>query len=166
MTFPPSERITHSPKNTEDHKLPQRLLFTFFACVYGKFPKYSSVLKILFDIREAREDGDRSDSNLESISKYEKVKQESFWKGTLCNWAWHAFTDIFKLQAPQSCEHARQYNGALCSDPHSGPRVCYSCIWYCTLERTQKASMIIERKHKEWMGACSATKQRAVYPSC
>lgn len=72
-------------------------------------------------------------------------KQESFWKGTLCNWAWHVFTDISKLQAPQSC---KQYNGTLCSDPHSGPRVCYSCIWYCTLE-SQRASMIIERKHKD-----------------
>lgn len=61
-----------------DHKLPQSLLFTFFAWVYGKFPKYSSVLKILFDIREAREDGDRRDSNLESISKYEKVNLGSF----------------------------------------------------------------------------------------
>lgn len=27
---------------------------------------------------------------------------------------------------------AWQYKGALCSDPHSGPLVCYSCIWYCT----------------------------------
>lgn len=124
------------------------------------------VLKILFDIREARGGWRPRRFNLESISKYEKVNQESVWKGTLCNWAWHVFAEISKLQAPQSCKHARQYNGALCSDPHGGPWVCYSCIWYCTPEQAQKASMIIERKHKEWMGACSATKQRAVYPSC
>lgn len=37
-----------------------------------------------------------------------------------------------------NCRHlslqpaAWQYKSALCSEPHSGPLVCYSCIWYFT----------------------------------
>lgn len=72
-----TETLHFSPKSKRIS--PLALLLFFFPCVYGNFPKYNiSVLKIPFDIREAQEDGNRGDSNLESISKYEKVKQESF----------------------------------------------------------------------------------------
>lgn len=84
----PIEKFSHNPRNTEDPKLPQSLLLIFFCLCVWKVPKIQlwpsqiSVLKILFDMWEAQEDRDCRESNLESFSKYDKVKQERFWEGT------------------------------------------------------------------------------------
>lgn len=50
---------------------------------------------------------------------------------------------------PSHASSLAVYNSALCSDPCSRPPVCYSCMWYCTLEQAQTASMVTKRKHKE-----------------
>lgn len=143
-----TETLHFSPKSKRIS--PLALLLFFSPCVYGNFPKYNiSVLKIPFDIREAQEDGNRGDSNLESISKYEKVKQESFWNGILCNWAWQLFTDISKLQAPQSCKQPGSIK-AHCALNHTVDPWFVIPV-YDTLRRewAEKAGAIIERKHKE-----------------
>lgn len=164
------ERITLNPKTTEIHKLPQSLLFTFFSlffclCVW-KVPKiqpgtpWISVLKILFDIREALE--------TVAIQIWRTFQNMRRWTGKAFEKGLNAIgLDMYSLTYP-NCRHL------------SRASMPSSIMVHCALTRTVDPGFVIPvydtvhwsrlRKPawllKEWMGDCSATKQRAVYPSC
>lgn len=127
-----------------------------------------SVLKILFDMWELW--GGCGPLRFESVVvfffKYDKVRQESFWRGTYA-----IKLDVYTLLQPNcgNLSHASVLCSIMahCALTHTvDPRFVIFVHDIVHWGMLQKASMIIERKHKEWTGACSAMKQRAVYPSC
>lgn len=143
------------------------LFFPHFFCLcVWKVPKiqpgtpWISVLKILFDIREALE--------TVAIQIWRTFQNMRRWTGKAFEKGLNAIgLDMYSLTYP-NCRHL------------SRASMPSSIMVHCALTRTVDPGFVIPvydtvhwsrlRKPawllKEWMGDCSATKQRAVYPSC